>query len=380
MINILFVSSASSISGGEKVLLDIIDNIDRNKFCPIVILSGIGKISHELTERKIKFKIINNDIYYSKFWPFPFILQTILYMYMIIKENISLIHLNAFGGYLAVSIAARLTNKKVICHIHYPPTALDLKYNFRVTPDYILCCCEDMKNNISRIAKDLCLRVNVGFLTNGINIEKFSFIKEKGEIEELKRKLGFNETCFIITTIGDLSERKGQKYFIQMAKNVSEHFLNSIFIIIGKEPNNSAGYENELKELVKKLDIENKVKFLGFTDNVSEYMSISDIFVLHSFQEGLPLVILEAMACAKPVVATDVNGIPEAIQDGLTGLLLKPGDVETLIDSVSKLLSDEDLRLKIGRAARKRAEDLFDIKEYFRKIESIYLKLLNNDN
>ena len=102
----------------------------------------------------------------------------------------------------------------------------------------------------------------------------------------------------------------------------------------------------KLKDKVKHLGIEKNVVFTGFWSDVPEITAILDISVLPSFYEGMGRVVLEAMAAGKPVVASRVGGVPEFVEDGVTGYLISPGDVEVLVDRLKALIGDSDLRKK----------------------------------
>jgi glycosyltransferase involved in cell wall biosynthesis len=101
------------------------------------------------------------------------------------------------------------------------------------------------------------------------------------------------------------------------------------------------------------------VHFLGFRSDVAEVLNAFDVFVLPSLYEGLPNAVLEAMACGLPVVATKVDGTPEAVIDGQSGILVPPADPKRLEEALVRVLSDAPLRRRLGRGARKRVETDF---------------------
>ena len=107
--------------------------------------------------------------------------------------------------------------------------------------------------------------------------------------------------------------------------------------------------EEKLKEKVNHLGIEKNVVFTGFWSDVPEITAILDISVLPSFYEGMGRVVLEAMAAGKPMVACRVGGVPEFVEDGVTGYLISPGDVDALVERLKTLIGDSDLRQKMGQ-------------------------------
>jgi len=131
-----------------------------------------------------------------------------------------------------------------------------------------------------------------------------------------------------------------------------------------------------VEKTVVEMELEGKVLFLGIRDDVPKLLAASDLFVFSSDYEGVPLAVLEAMAAGKPVVATAVGGVPELIEDGETGILVPPRNPEALAQGILRLAKDASLRQRMGKAARERAQERFDISRIAREYEALYLRLL----
>jgi glycosyltransferase involved in cell wall biosynthesis len=131
-----------------------------------------------------------------------------------------------------------------------------------------------------------------------------------------------------------------------------------------------------VEKIIVEIGLERKVLFLGIRDDVPRLLAASDLFVLSSDYEGVPLSVLEAMAAGKPVVATTVGGVPELVEDGVTGFLVPPRDPKVLAQGILRLAKDADLRQRMGKAAQERALERFDISRTAREYEALYLKLL----
>jgi len=130
---------------------------------------------------------------------------------------------------------------------------------------------------------------------------------------------------------------------------------------------------NALEEEARSLGISSNVRFLGFRQDVLEWMSACDIFVLPSRSEGMPLVILEAMSIGKPVIATHVEGVAEVIEDGVNGYLVPPENAREIAEKIIFLLGDNKKRVQIGEAARQRVIEGYS----FDRTCSLYLRLLD---
>lgn len=157
-----------------------------------------------------------------------------------------------------------------------------------------------------------------------------------------------------ILYVGRLTGIKGVDVLLRAIPIIKRAVPNLLLYIMGAGPQ-----EDELKRLVKELNIEENVKFLGFIsgDEKYAYFKSADAFVLPSRHESAPVVLPEAMACGKPIVASDVGGIPFMVEDGKTGLLVKPGNVEELAEKIITLLQSEELREKMGKVGREKIKN-----------------------
>lgn len=188
------------------------------------------------------------------------------------------------------------------------------------------------------------------------------------------------EGYVLVGNIGRLSEQKGMSYFIQAAKKVLEvcetgDCPKTKFYIIG-----SGELEDELKAEVKSLIPEDSLGFLGYRDDVQNVMSQLDFVVLSSLWEGFPLTPIEAFSVGKPVVATAVDGTPEIVEDGRNGLLVKPRDVDGLVNAMAGLINNKGEREKFGMTALKCYEEEFSFKKMAERYVQFYKELDGEKN
>jgi D-inositol-3-phosphate glycosyltransferase len=177
----------------------------------------------------------------------------------------------------------------------------------------------------------------------------------------------------VVGMIGRLDRKKGQETFLRAIPEILKYNQNVLFVLVGEETRGEDGYKNKLMELCKKLKIENYVRFLPFTDEVPRFLAAIDVFVMPSDAETFGLVVIEAMAMEKPVIATNAGGVPELIHDGKDGLLISPRDSNALSAAVRKILDDFFLRQTLSTAAREKAVQNFDFEKCVDKIaESIH--------
>ena len=161
------------------------------------------------------------------------------------------------------------------------------------------------------------------------------------------------ERCRLVT-VGRLQAPKDALTLIRALAELPRGACEAV--IVGDGPDRPA-----LESEARRLDLQSVVQLAGERNNIPELLAASDVFVLSSRSEGLPLSILEAMAAGLPVVATNVGGVPELVVQEETGFLVPPGDPQALAVALERLLGDSTLRRRLGAAGRLRAEERFDL-------------------
>jgi glycosyltransferase involved in cell wall biosynthesis len=176
-------------------------------------------------------------------------------------------------------------------------------------------------------------------------------------------RFGIPQTKFVIGMLGRLDPQKGQEEFIRTMPSLLQQQSDLHFVIAGDESHGLDGYKKYLMDLGKTLGVNHSLQFIPFTDEVPEFISALDMFVLPSHSETFGFVLVEAMAMGKPIVATDSGGVPEIISDGITGLLIPPRNTSALTGAILQLIKDEKLRLYLSSEARSDAQKRFNIEQ-----------------
>jgi glycosyltransferase EpsD len=169
----------------------------------------------------------------------------------------------------------------------------------------------------------------------GANSEKF-FVMSEQERQALREKFGYAQDTKIILNVGELNQNKNQKSAILAMKSVLEKYPNSKLLIAGNGPE-----LDNLKQLVQDNALENHVDFLGYTTNINEYMNVCDVLVACSYREGLPLNLMEAMLCGKPIVASENRGHKELIQNGKNGFIVPVDAVNLYAEKIIDILETQ---------------------------------------
>ena len=217
------------------------------------------------------------------------------------------------------------------------------------------------------------LKGKMSVIHNGIDLAAFEkdlvhfSNQEKARIRQQIMKVDAND--FVIVSIAALHPRKGLKFLLEAFKEVCEQRNDARLVIIGEGPQ-----KKELEKLGKKLKISDKIRMLGWQENIPRMLKSSDLFVLPSVKEAFGLVLLEAMAAQLPILATKVGGIPEIVQDKKNGILVEPGKSHELSEKILMLISNRPLREKLSFLGHHRVKD-FDIREMVQKTKMVYDQL-----
>jgi D-inositol-3-phosphate glycosyltransferase len=215
---------------------------------------------------------------------------------------------------------------------------------------------QSMKKDVLSYTRVSCEKVTVVPL--GTDLQKFN--PSHYTKHEARAFFGLPHKGYTVGVLGRLDNLKGQHILLRAVPEVLKQHPNVMFLIAGDETAGQHGYKDYLLKLCRDLDIERYVKYLPFTADVPHLMAALDVFVLPSFSETFGLVVVEAMAMQRPIIATNAGGLPEIITNGITGLLIKPRDANSVAWAIHRVLSDSALRLSLGHLAREEALKRYD--------------------
>ena len=200
---------------------------------------------------------------------------------------------------------------------------------------------------------------------NGIDAAPFG---HSYEITRLRKTLNLENSRPVIGIVARLDPIKNHIGLINAMPRIVTQLSDTVLLIIGDGP-----IRSELENEVAALGLTDHVRFLGTRSDVPELLSLLDLFVLCSHNEGLSLTLIEASAASKPIVATNVGGNSEVVEQGVNGLLVPPNQPEALATAILMLLSDPATALRMGQAGRLKFESEFTLDTMVRKYEELYL-------
>ena len=246
--------------------------------------------------------------------------------------------------YRAAGIAGLGTGARRVCHLGFPPAPGELERAFVAGPDVVIGCYRGQATEHAAVISHLKPRCRVIGIPNGVDIQAFAITPPAPDVLHIRR-----EWRLAVAILGHISEVKGYGAFVEAAGRLAAAHQDCGFVAIGAETT-EPGARNRFEQRIKDLGLADRFVFLGFRSDVAAVLQAVDIVCLPSLAEGFPLAVLEAMAAGKPVVATPVGGVPEAIVHNETGLLTEPAQPDALASAIEKLVSSEDLRQRLGEA------------------------------
>ncbi|RPI57365.1 MAG: glycosyltransferase [Acidobacteria bacterium] len=213
-------------------------------------------------------------------------------------------------------------------------------------------------------------RTRVVTLPNGVPVEQIR--AEAALTHGLRAELNIPEHHLVVGTVAVFRSQKRLDDWLQVASRVAARRADVTFLMVGGGP-----LESDVRRQIDGLGLAHCVRTPGFRPDGRRLMGLMDVYLMTSEFEGLPIALLEAMTLGKPVVSTDVGGIPEVLQRGLTGLLTPVGAVAQLADSVIQLLNDEALRTRMGRMGAARVESEYHVRRRVEAIEHLYHQVID---
>ena len=211
-------------------------------------------------------------------------------------------------------------------------------------------------------------------LYNGVDISRFKNI-DANQIAKLKQALHLPLNSKVIITVAVLREPKGIQFMIRALPAILEQCPEVHYLIVGDGQHSAS-----LVDLVAALTIKDRVTFAGHRTDIPDLLACCDIFVLPTLKDALPTVLIEALAAGKPIVASDVGGVPEIIENGVNGLLVSPGNPLKLAEACLKLLKNHELSMQMVLAGSETVRKHFDIDSQIKQLSTLYEELTSNAN
>lgn len=378
--NILYISRTSKLTGAELTLLDIIQNLNREKyFQNIALPDNKGEFFKKLKSAgKNVFVIYMPFLQVSKnpfkilWFIFNIIKINFIFLKYIKKNKINIVFCNSFQDTIYIFISVFfLKNVKLIVYIKNILSNV-LKKKIRA---YWLSFFADRIIAVSKKAAGDYINFNVRkekieVVYDGISCEQYEL---KNIINTPNQKDTLNKKVFYLLNIGNLTPIKGQDLLIQtLSSSILKEYDFKAYILGDIYHESEFWYKQKLIKMINEKHISSKVFLLGYKSDVKYYFCNSDIFIhCPVIDDAFPRVILEAMCFGKIIIATSVGGIPEIIEDGFNGYLVKP-NVEELTEKIYYVFNNIEKIRFVGLNAKKTVKEKFSLENQISKIERIF--------
>ena len=355
---VFFAQSVNVIGGAERVTIACMQSLSNNYTCVALAPEG-GDLNNELAANNIPVEhiaCVQSEL--SK--PIATSKQFIAYFMLFKKHKPVAVHTGDILALRSLQAICRFMKIPLICHVHFPydDPFIDWVFKGRLSPAVFIFCSAELKENLYKKLVKYSPNAAYKVIHNGVDTNLFVNKAPKNE----KIKIGI---------VANLQERKGHLDFINMASILIAKGLSAEFHIIGGDILASPR-QPLLVEKVNALGLTTFFTFHGQVQNVLPLLHSLDILVCASHEEAFPISILEAMSVGLPIVATNVNGIPEAIEHNGSGLLVEPFSPEQLASAGERLIQNPSEMQRLGYNARERVVQHFSKDAFNQKLSNVY--------
>lgn len=367
MRTVLHLIETSGVGGAERVLIDLVCNLDRQRWRPVVVVPSSGWLPDRLHDAGIETIELRESG--------PFDVACLARVVAVARRvNADIVHSHLFGSAVRAGVVAGFCGIPGIGTIH---GAQDFRRTERwsglklgivrhglravvfVSEPLRQACLESMRLQESQT------RV----ITNGVDAQRFA----PGRSSSVRSELGISADSFVVGCVGRLQPVKGLETFIKSAAMLKAASRGYRFVVVG---DGNADYARELRMLCDRLGVAEDVVFAGFRSDVSEMMASFDVYTLTSRSEGFSLSTIEAMASGLPVVATRCGGPEQILDDGVTGLLVENGSAIAVAGAIERLRRDPSERGRFAVAARDAVLRRYTVEAQVRAYEELYEHVL----
>jgi sugar transferase (PEP-CTERM/EpsH1 system associated) len=368
-IHVLHLITELSIGGAQTALLGLLTGLDRGRFSPAVacLYNGDGLAAQRI--RALDLPV--TDLGMNAKWRWDALWR--LYR-LLRRERPSILHTWMFHANVLGRVLGRRAGVPIIItsrrNVNIGGTLREfLKRQTAGMDDRIIAVCEIARE--AEIKRAMMSPDKVVTIYNGISAERFVDLDPQ-TAARTRQTFRIPVEAPLLGSVGRLHPQKGFTDLLTAFAQIRERIPSVRLFLAGGGKSRA-----DLEAQARSLGLSEAVTIAGVRADVPEVLAALDVFVLPSRWEGMPNAVLEAMAAGLPVVATAVGGTPEAVVDGVTGLLVPPRDPGALVQAIEWVLRDPNLRRRMGQAGRKRVEQHFSIEDTIRQTEALYETLLS---
>jgi glycosyltransferase involved in cell wall biosynthesis len=384
-LTILYVHASTDLYGSDKVLLDLVKNIDKALFAPIVVLPDRGPLFYAIENEGIEV----HDLPLARITRSAFtvigILKLVQRLLVSIKaitklvgsRKIDIVHSNTLAV-ISGAFWALLNRTKHLWHVHEIIERPNIIYRYypklvNVLSSYVVANSNATRNWLETKAQQICGKTET--IHNGLTHEGSV---SKLESDTIRTYCNATNEDVVVVLVGRLNWWKGQELFIDAVEIMAEKGIRSVrALIVGSPPPGQGHFKSDLDEYISASKVAEFVSMMDFTEDVWPVWAACDIAVVPSTEpEPFGMVAIEAMSAHKPVIAANHGGLAEIVEHGITGLLVTPRDARALAQAIEELLLSSERRREMGEQGYLRQKNYFSLEAYIRAFEARYLYIV----
>ena len=349
------LAGSAAYGGGERYLELLFERLDRARYRALLICPEPGSFVGRMKERGVETHLVHLAPLFN-----PIALWRLTWL--LARERVTILQTHGARANFYGRIAGRLAGVPVIIStVHNSLKDYEVRsfrrglYTFllRLTLPLvhrIICVSDSNRRDLIDECPAAAARIQTVY--NGVDPSAFLLQPDRTKVRE---ELGIVSGPVLIT-IARLTEAKGHRYLLQALPRLLETWPQLCCLFVGE-----GELHDTLQRMAMDLGVERSCRFVGIREDIAEILAAADVVVLPSLSEGFPFVLLEALAMGCPVVASQVNGVPELIEDHKTGLLVPPRDPQALATAIREVLSDSTAASKMGAAGRAVVQERFTV-------------------
>lgn len=365
-ISLMLFSNAAVRAGAEEVILQLLQGLDRKQFhLHLACTPALAR----LLQADLPADVILSLVSLDRMSDFRGAYQLARALR---RHRIQILHSHMFRASLFASPLARLLKVPVILDTSHGREAWRRGWKASFFVDRLVARLVDhtiaVSDSTARYLVDQkrLPAAKIKVIHNGIDPQHYR--QDAGARKDLKRSLQLDEKARLLVVVGRLEPQKGHRTLIEALPVIRREFPDAHLVCLG-----DGGMRLELEGLVKSKGLDQAVRFVGYQADVSRWLASADLSILPSLFEGLPMAAMESLASGCPIVATAVDGTPEVVSHGETGLLVPPGDPESLARAVLQMLRHPKNARQMAEAGRRLIFERFSVQQMVRCTQDLYL-------
>ena len=382
-IKLLFYNHTDKVSGAEHVLKTLVSRLPSEEYSIAIVCprGDMSAVADELKVRHVEIPILSarftsNPLHLVKYMTSG-LLTFLRFRKVLLVEQPDIVHANSVRAGLIAALASFGLQVPIVWHIH------DMLPNNAISTLVRAVAFSSPRNKLVAVSKATAIAFRksrpstcVFVIYNGIDGDVYKQDASAGD--QIRQEQKIAKSTFVACMVGQITRRKGQLGMVQSFAKVIQRVPGAVLLIVGAPvfTQDDHEYRREITDFIESRGLSKNVRLLGARRDVPALLNAADVVVVNSSREPFALVVIEALATGKPVVAPDIDGYPEVVCNNVTGFVTNPNDKEAMPKHLCRLAADTELRFKLGEQGMKVARTSFTAEMQARRFITFYRSVL----